>query len=689
LFSQELTFRRYKIMSFSQPYLPLKNFALRNYTHGLHAVQVTITVLFMSVLTACGGGGGVASTSPAATGTTSASTNPSATPAGAPTTSVPSGVESITVSAGPNKTMTLPESRIDLQGSAPGVSATWSQVSGPAAAVFKSTSTPQTMVMADQAGTYVMRLTARDAAGGTKSSDVTLTVNPNTVVIGTASTPLDHLQSIARPAFKQGHTLLPLSKSTCGIWGDINIELMKYWGYSALFNYPDGPVAEEVKANPGRYPIEVALGNLYTIYDNFAVLPAEAYLRDASGTFILNGGRRIPSPAAPDAVVNIVADIVGKQVAFVETTLNQPIKLVQNSGEYGVWLLGDDGPKFYEKDPTVVAAYNASGLDWNAYNSREKARHEKLIKDGIINKLKKGRPIYFAYGEAYGNERGRWFGWRNFIFLWEKFIGADGKPAVSDYSSPEMYYNFHNSGWSGINGNSMVPWDALTQALKNIGGTIKLGQRNVYPWVSLGWDGGDSGGISDNDMFMGMMKSYYTLGALGAASGYFTCDGAPFQAMRLNQPVGTTVPTQIRGLYLLGQTHALFSHLEEYLREGDLLPGVGTHPYTDYGQEITPSMEFPAIGETAQQTGTFGPITIPTARVLARKIKNQDRWLISAWANTGVDREVRVTIDPKLGEMKLNARRAGSIYLAEIKNGVISLRLVDEDGMKPTRTLFP
>jgi hypothetical protein len=614
-----------------------------------------------------------------------------------PSPSVPNSTESIaSVSAGPDKILTLPATIVDLPGSAIGGQAEWTQLGGPSAVVFKSTSTAVTSVAADKPGIYRLQLALRDAAGVVKTSSVSITVKPNPTVLSATSTPLDHLKSRTRPVFKQGHTLLPLSVSSCGMAPEISVELMRHWGYTARIDtVNNGLVAQEVRASPGRYPVEVALGNLYTIDENFdgknpslPILPAQAYLQDETGAFILNGGRRLISPEAPDAVVNLFADHVGRAVAAVEASLNQPIKLIQNSGEYGVWHFGDGGSQYYRRDPKVWAAYLASGLSLQAYNSREKARHERLIKEGIYNKLKKDRPIYNVYQESYGGERGRWFGWPNYNFLIEQFFTSDGRPMVSDYSSPEMYYKNANSGWTGVNGGSMVPWDGLTQALRNIGGTIKLGQRHVYPWVSAGWDTPPSGGISDNDLFMGFMKSFYTLGALGATSGYFTCEGPNFAAMYRNQTVGTAIPTQINGLYLVSQTHALFSHLEEYLWNGDLLSGVGDHPYKSIA-EVTPSMEFPAVGETAQLAGSFGPVTVRTARVLARKIKNEDRWLISAWANTGVDREVRVTIDPKLGELKLNARRSGSIYIAAIKDGVRSLKLVDEDGMNPTHGLFP
>jgi hypothetical protein len=57
----------------------------------------------------------------------------------------------------------------------------WSQVSGPGSARFTpggTTASDSSTVSLSAAGTYVLRVTVRDARGGTTTSDVTLVVNP-------------------------------------------------------------------------------------------------------------------------------------------------------------------------------------------------------------------------------------------------------------------------------------------------------------------------------------------------------------------------------------------------------------------------------------------------------------------------------------------------------------------------------
>ena len=91
------------------------------------------------------------------------------------------------VSAGADQSATLSGSSIQVQlnGSASddglpsgsSLSVTWSQVSGPAAVSFSSSSSPSTQVAFSQAGSYTLRLTASDGTL-TSTDDVIVTINP-------------------------------------------------------------------------------------------------------------------------------------------------------------------------------------------------------------------------------------------------------------------------------------------------------------------------------------------------------------------------------------------------------------------------------------------------------------------------------------------------------------------------------
>ena len=123
--------------------------------------------------------------------------------------------------------------------------------------------------------------------------------------------------------------------------------------------------------------------------------------------------------------------------------------------------------------------------------------------------------------------------------------------------------------------------------------------------------------------------------------------------------------TLIGQMVAFSRVHAMFSHLEDYIRDGDLLPGLDQHVWS----KDQPAYEFP--------TGD------PDVRVLVRKRKDQPTWLVAAWAAGGESRDISVTI-PEAGEVTLNARPGGSVYIARSKNGKTVAHLTDVDATKPS-----
>ena len=49
---------------------------------------------------------------------------------------------------------------------------------------------------------------------------------------GHAETALEHLQAEPRPIFKEGHTLLPLSRWGWSLPVETSVELCEHWGYA-------------------------------------------------------------------------------------------------------------------------------------------------------------------------------------------------------------------------------------------------------------------------------------------------------------------------------------------------------------------------------------------------------------------------------------------------------------------------
>jgi hypothetical protein len=142
---------------------------------------------------------------------------------------------------------------------------------------------------------------------------------------------------------------------------------------------------------------------------------------------------------------------------------------------------------------------------------------------------------------------------------------------------------------------------------------------------------------------------------IGGVAGYFAYPPGGFAA-----DLGDEAPSWLEQMIVLARVHALFSHVEELLRQGDLLPGPKRHRWS----QDQPAYEFP--------TGKRD------VRVLARRHRSRDEWLVTAWAAGEHDADVTVKI-PDLGTVNLDARTCGSVYRAALRNGQPSLTLVDPD----------
>jgi hypothetical protein len=196
---------------------------------------------------------------------------------------------------------------------------------------------------------------------------------------------------------------------------------------------------------------------------------------------------------------------------------------------------------------------------------------------------------------------------------------------------------------------------------------MRFGDALSYNWMNAGWAREKLGedAFGDLDRYMGYLKCYYTAGMVGGVAGYFAYPDGGFGG-----DLGQEPPHWLSQMIVLARAHALFSHLDDFLRNGELLPGPNRHSWSN----DLPAYEFP--------TGDSD------ARVLVRKHKQREQWLVTAWAAGGEDRGVTVTV-PGLGEVPVRARTCGSVYRAKVTGGRPALELVDRDGKLPTAGARP
>lgn len=517
--------------------------------------------------------------------------------------------------------------------------------------------------------------------------------------IAVAETPAGYLQKQPKPVFQQGHGLARLSRFGWTLPLDARVELARHWGYALeLGGYttektierladPESIEAQVVamaRKEPEVFPLQVILSRKLPTGDVPAVAeppslaatdpdheepgrgasnadaqrddhfdrhgvnpPGDPWTRNAKGELI--DGKRLWSPEAPEDIVQAAADYRAGPLG--EIARRAPVAIVLNGGEYAMTVLGF-AKKYWQQDPRIEAA--RGDVPWFDYISQRKAHMEFVIAEAV-RRAAPQRQQYIFYTAGGGTHRNRWGGWKAWAY------GFRWMQHVSDLPTDEFYYCHFNSGWTG-------DIDMLTQALNVKGHELEYDKPLNYNWLCAGWPRGKEGeppekGLGDLERYMGFLKCLYTAGMVGANGGYYAYPKGGFAAeFPDDEP-----PHWLRQMIVLARAHALFSHLEEYLRQGDLLPGPKMHVWS----KAQPAYELPTGDEHV--------------RALARKHRQRREWLVCVWAAAGDDRRVSIEI-PDSGKFEFTARPAGSVYLIDGSGEAPKALLVDADPILPSRS---
>ncbi len=467
-----------------------------------------------------------------------------------------------------------------------------------------------------------------------------------TASAGQTISPLQYLKLLSAPKFKQGHTLPPLTRFGWTLPFGSRVELADHWGYALewggyaslknvakVMSKPDSIEAKIMalaSSQPDRYKLSVILNR------DLPKTPKEIWLHNNRGELV--NGKKIWSPEAPLAAIQAAANMRAEPLRQIHQ--KAPIAVVLNGGEYGLGISGGIR-RFCEEDPQVLSA--KGNRDWFEYLSERKAYQESFIAQAVRQIVPK-RDIYVYYPTDSNPHRQRYGGWKQWCYDYGYMR------SISDYPSSSTYFQEFNTGWTGN-------MDILTEVLNSVGQQIKFGDPLSYNWVSSGWvrSKGAKPVFGEIDRYMGFLKCYYTAGMIGGIAGYFDHPKQGFEATFTTD----SPPNWLQQMIALSRVHALFSHLEKYLRQGELLPGQMKHRWS----KDTPAYEF--------STGD------PDIRVLARKHHQKPTWLIVAWAASGSSRKTSVTI-PQLGQISLLARPSGSVYTAEVAANKAQLTWVDQ-----------
>jgi hypothetical protein len=519
-------------------------------------------------------------------------------------------------------------------------------------------------------------------------------------------TPAQYLASQPKPNFAPGHHLPHLTRWGWILSTNAGIELADNWGYCLEFGAYATPAAASAITNSGTFEhmmVQLASDNpskykLSVLIDRTFPYPTpnEFWTTNSAGLFVDDNGNTFDdviytngayvcatnnshwptnaldvSPEGPDSYWTNATEYWMHSLRVIQS--NAPITTILNGGEYGLNCAGWSKPA-WQQDPRVQVqavmtntwtTSNTNGMSWPRYSSDRKA-HTLGFLTTAIKQTFPNRELYIFYNT--GNEQNRYTALSHWFDIYANWgWNSDVMVTNTDLPSFEDYYGY--GGWISIT--NPFPNDILTRHLNAVGYNIGLGYPRNYSWVCGGWSATDTNALSDIPRYTGFLKCLYTAGMNGAVAGYFsyptgtngTLLGGPGfdAAFPSNSP-----PHWLQQIMALSHVHALFSHLETFTDNSDLLSGPQHHAMS-YDQ---PAYEF---------TNT---VADATARVLVRKLRTSNQWIVTAWNAYGTNRNVTVTI-PTIGALTVLAADSGSVYQVTMTGTNVTQTLLDEYGSFP------
>jgi len=525
-------------------------------------------------------------------------------------------------------------------------------------------------------------------------------IKPAQLVDGAAC----YLAHQTAPKFKPGNTLPQLTTAGdpyADTYNDINYmkEMAKRWGYAPYFGYANSYFLGIADTNPNsywaqvikfsaqeNYPVHVLVekDDWETLTTSSRQMPEEAKLHDQFDNIIWR-----VTPSAKDAGIPYLnPEAPAWYLRDRAKARTDGIKTLAQKTKIGVLTYGNENglgagnsafQRVVSQDPRVKQAMGNRSF-W-AYINERKAYQDSFTFQAL-REIVPDRTIFASYYmfERDTNRSSSWYQWRHLY---------DYSSYVTDVPSDEFYYKSvgSNSGFAPQSGG-----DVLSQKLNGKYYGILKNRPLTYDWLSGNWLDKYLDNTINHDTadprnathagYIGFIKAIYTTGTIGANQGYYadTTTGHPntLTNIYLNNP-----PQFITQITALSHVHGLFSYLEKFLRNGDLLEGPNKSKYcANPASCAQPAYEFTAKDSSGN--------TLPDDRVLVRKMRGEDKWLVTAWAADEVDnKNIKVTIiDDKtstnLGTLDLVARSAGSVYYVTKTNGSVNKLLIDADPLNPS-----
>ncbi|HQZ77550.1 MAG TPA: hypothetical protein PK190_06265, partial [Bacteroidia bacterium] len=369
-------------------------------------------------------------------------------------------------------------------------------------------------------------------------------------------------------------------------------------------------------------------------------LSSDKYLQNSSGNFIDPNGNNSSTkwwrPTAPVSAYSGDGNQMKSNVQDVLNALTRPLTMINENGEVFAWSTD----AALSADPAVVAAKNASGLDYQTFQARKFKENEIQSYRDIIMDI-----------PALSNTKFTEYGIDGFPQYRQKYSEArlvNSEINSQRYSTPDFYPRWpHN--WR----NWITAWHGWQWIVDSRYYELQAGDNLFSPFVAAGWDVNE-----DNNMrpaqFMGLLKCLNMIGAEFFYTGYFNESGNynppnPPPANPAGYAWQTAMPSYAQ---------AVASRYEEFLRNGSVM--LGDVPAYYSAPSGKPGYTFWA--------GDLRKL------VVVRKHNTQSKFAITGTIqpNTsmvgGAENESVATISLDGQQVKFKVRRQGSTYIYDKTN---------------------
>lgn len=656
---------------------------------------------------------------------------------------VPDGIAP-TASAGADVSIEWPTTRVVLAGSGADsggpVSFVWTQLSGPSTSVIRNGNAPTPIATSLRVGTYVFRVVVTDNESLTAMDEVSVSVTPD------PRTPTNipaFVDAQTSPVFRAERNLPPLSVGAF-VSMDFNTRLAEKYRYALHIGdtsqyYADMATSytsrmreaiELAAAEPEVYALAIYLLGYGTFYDCdrnvriLAMYPSIA-MHHADGSLWTNGdeGCFEYNPTAPaEAWIAFANDARIPQnvqiISDVAEAHGARISVVNDIGEWGIQT-ATIGPAFWDDDTWRMWMLSSAFWDdasvraaWGTMpdpgpwgepvieRAYEGVSLGKAVSQGAVAQLvvAAANPdvLYTHYWAGPAPHTGRYNEWRQSASD-QATLRAHHVNHPDDVYSAQMYFGDNNEGGLGVNwtttntqsvgsgGELDRDGDHFTHALAAAANGIAAGSPYAYTWVSA--KGLHAASYADTTELMGYLKTYYALTMIGGP--YFSLDLQADVGSGRTEPsyTMTTMPPYMPSMFAMGEVHALYSHLEEFIFDGQVLTNAhgDMHPFTHWIEPFALYEQYAyPVGAEFRGPHDSSPTCDRTVRVVIRKRNGHDEWLVAGWVSEGADREVDVELPAPLGRTTLHFRRGGSVYRLSRSGGTTESWLVDLDAMRPT-----